>query len=76
MVGLDLTENQFDNINARVTVAANAAWLTCDAYADKKLITDKGYFMEICSGYEQFFTAQELAAAVEYVPVDEEIIEL
>jgi hypothetical protein len=75
-VGLDLTELEFDAINSRVKADCNADGFMCDNYAIKTMATDKGYWMQICEGYEKYFSQQELASAVEYVEIteNEEII--
>lgn len=77
-MGIDLIESEFDEINARITAACNADGLHCEAYAGKFCKTEKGYWMPICNGYEQYFTQEELSNQVEYVPLieTEETIEL
>ena len=74
MVGLDLTEQEFDTINQRVTAACNAAGITCEQYADKSQVTAKGFWMQVTL-FERFFTQEELNAVVPYEPL-EEVIEI
>jgi hypothetical protein len=69
--GLDLTEQEFDVINARVTQAFKADGIDGDNYATKSNRTTKGYWMQIVSGFEKYFTQEELNSAVEYIAKEE-----
>jgi hypothetical protein len=62
--GLDLTEQEFDTINARVSAAIG------ENYATKTTPTNKGYWLQIVSGYMQYFTEDEINSSVEYRPKD------
>lgn len=75
MVGLDLTEQEFDVINARVTAACNADGLQCENFAVKNCATENGFWMQV-TGFEKYFTAQELAQTIVYAPITEETIEI
>jgi hypothetical protein len=74
--GLDLTVQEFDVINARVTQAFKDDGIDGDNYATKSNRTTKGYWMQIVSGFEKYFTNEELESAVDYIPLNEETIEL
>jgi hypothetical protein len=76
MVGLDLTEAEFDLVNARVTEAIKADGAICDSYADKNCPTQKGYWLQIVSGFEKYFSVEEIADVVPYIAKEEETIEL
>jgi hypothetical protein len=71
-MGIDLTEAEFDLINQRVTQAFKADGIEGEVYANKSCPTDKGYWLQIVSGFEKYFTNQELESAVHYIPKDEE----
>jgi len=76
-MGIDLTEAQFDLINQRVTQEFKSDGIDGNIYATKSNPTEKGFWMQIVSGYEKYFTNEELDSAVEYVPLtNEETIEL
>jgi hypothetical protein len=75
-VGLDLTEAEFDLINQRITEAFKADGIDGDNYSTKSCPTQKGYWMQIVSGFEKYFTNEELESAVDYIPLNEETIEL
>jgi hypothetical protein len=62
--GLDLTEQEFDIINARISDAIK------ENYATKTTPTNKGYWLQIVSGYMQYFTEDEINSSVEYTPKD------
>jgi hypothetical protein len=75
--GLDLTEAEFDLVNAEKTAILKSRGVECEAYAGKNCPTNKGYWMQIVEGYEDIFTQEQLDSAVEYVPLtNEETIEL
>jgi hypothetical protein len=79
-VGIDLTEIEFDLRNQQITDAIrnepdfNDNLFT--TYALKNCPTQKGYWMQIVSGFEKYFTNDELESAVDYIPLNEETIEL
>jgi hypothetical protein len=77
-MGLDLTEEQFDLINARVTQAFKTDGIDAENYATKSCPTAKGYWLQIVAGCEKYFSKEELDSAVEYIPLndEEETIEL
>jgi hypothetical protein len=60
--GLDLTEQEFDLINQRVSD------LIGENYASKTSVTDKGYWLEIVPTYKEYFTETEIANAVVFTP--------
>ena len=60
--GLDLTEQEFDLINQRISNEIG------ENYASKTSITDKGYWLEIVPTYHKYFTETEIANAVVYTP--------
>jgi hypothetical protein len=62
--GLDLTEQEFDTINARVSAAIG------ENYATKTTPTNKGYWLQIVNGYNNYFTKEEINSSVEYTPKD------
>lgn len=70
MLGLDLTEAQFDIRNAEITALCNADGLPCDSYAGKTNPTIKGFWMQIVNGYEDYFTQTEITNSVEYIPLE------
>jgi hypothetical protein len=69
--GLDLTEAQFDVINARVTQAFKADGIDGEQYATKTAKTAIGYWMRIAPNFEKYFTQEELNSAVEYIAKEE-----
>ncbi len=71
-MGIDLTEAEFDLINQRVTEAFKADGIEGEVYANKSCPTDKGYWLQIVSGFEKYFTIEEIVEAVPYIPKDEE----
>lgn len=73
MVGLDVTESEFDVLNARLTADGNADGLQCISFADKSCPTVKGWWIKV-TGFEKYFTAQEIASAIPYVRIEEEVI--
>ena len=60
--GLDLTEQEFDLINQRISdeIGIN--------YATKVCQTDKGYWLQIVKGYEEYFTQDEINSAIAFIP--------
>lgn len=72
VVGLDLTEQEFDVINQRVTNAIKVDGVECETYAFKTNATMKGFWLPILEAYLKYFSVEEIADAVEYVPIDEE----
>jgi hypothetical protein len=69
------TIEEFNVVNERVTIDAKQEF-ELDVYATPLVYSD-GFFMEICQGYEKFFTTLELESSIEYVPINnEETIEL
>ncbi len=73
VVGIYLTEVEFDKRNAEITAQCNADGLECEAYASKLLTNGTEYFLTIVDGYEKYFTADEINNAVEWVaPVIEQ----
>lgn len=70
-MGIDLTEQEFDVVNLRVTAAIINDGIQ-GVYASKSNKTLKGYWMQIVEGYEKYFTEDELNSAIEYVPLVEE----
>jgi len=77
-MGLDLTESEFDLLNAEKTQQVKALGVDCDSYASKTCPTIKGFWMQIVEEYKDLFSQEEIAASIEYVPIviNEEIIEL
>jgi hypothetical protein len=79
-VGYNLTEQEFDIENARVTAEIKSELNFNDIhftqYATKNCPTEKGFWMQLVEGYEKHFVNSEYPL-VEYVPLDnEETIEL
>ena len=76
IVGLDLTEEQFDIVNAEKTAAIRNSADFDDplftSYAIKNCRTAKGFWMQIVTGYEHIFSPEQLDSAVEYVPLIEQ----
>jgi len=62
--GLDLTEQEFDIVNARISDAIG------ENYATKTTPTNKGYWLQIVNGYNNYFTKDEINSSVEYTPKD------
>jgi hypothetical protein len=62
--GLDLTEQEFDIINARISDAIK------ENYATKTTPTNKGYWLQIVNGYKNYFTEEEINSSVEYTTKD------
>jgi hypothetical protein len=60
--GLNLTEQEFDLINQRISDAIGVN------YASKSCKTDKGYWLEIVPTYNEYFTESEIANAVVFTP--------
>jgi hypothetical protein len=77
-MGLDLTEQEFDLLNAEKTQQIQALGVPCESYASKTCPTIKGFWMQIVEEYKVLFSQEQIAASVEYVPIviNEEIIEL
>ena len=67
--GLDLTEEEFDLVNAEKTAIIKSKGIECEAYAGKNCPTEKGYWLQIVEGFEDIFTEEELNKAVEYLPL-------
>lgn len=59
--GLDLTEQDFDVVNERISLQIG------ENYATKICQTDKGYWLQIVKGYEQYFTSEEINSAVAFI---------
>jgi hypothetical protein len=74
-VGLDLRESEFDLRNSQISEHIKVDFpedtLFTD-YANKNCPTEKGYWLQIVSGYEKYFTIEEIVEAVPYIPKDEE----
>jgi hypothetical protein len=68
-MGLDLTEQEFDLINARLTAAFKSDGIDGDVYDNKLCPTEKGYWLQIVSGFEKYFTKEELENQVDYIPL-------
>jgi hypothetical protein len=62
--GLDLTEQEFDLINQRISTEIG------ENYASKTTPTNKGYWLQIVNGYKNYFTKDEINSSVEYTPKD------
>jgi hypothetical protein len=79
-LGYNLTEQEFDLENARVTAEIksepNLNDLNFTSYATKNCPTEKGFWMQLVKGYEKHFINSPYPL-VEYVPLNnEETIEL
>ncbi len=75
VIGLDLTELQFDLRNAEISEQIKVDFpedTLFTAYANKNCPTEKGYWLQIVEGYEKYFTIEEKVEAVPYIPKDEE----
>jgi hypothetical protein len=68
-MGLDLTEEEFDLINAEKTAIIKSRGIECEAYASKNCPTEKGFWLQIVEGYEDIFTQEQLNKAVDYLPL-------
>ena len=68
-MGLDLTEEEFDLVNAEKTAIIKSKGIECEAYAGKNCPTEKGYWLQIVEGFEDIFTEEELNKAVDYLPL-------
>jgi hypothetical protein len=69
------TIEAFNLENERVTLEAKQEF-DLDIYATPVVYGD-GFFMQLCIGYEKFFSAQKLANVIIYVPnIENEIINL
>lgn len=71
LVGIDLTEAEFDLRNLTISIHIKSDFpddLLFKQYSDKTNPTEKGYWMQIVSGYEKYFTIGEIVDAVPYVP--------
>ena len=76
-MGLDLTEEEFDLLNAEKTQQVKALGVDCDSYASKSCPTIKGFWMQIVEEYKDIFSQEQISAAVEYVPlIQEETLEI
>jgi hypothetical protein len=76
-MGLDLTEQEFDLLNAEKTAQIKALGVDCDSYASKSCPTIKGFWMQIVEEYKDLFSQEQIAALVEYVPlIQEETLEI
>lgn len=72
MVGIDLTEIEFDLRNAEISEQIKVDFpddTLFVTYATKTCPTQKGYWMQIVSGYEKYFSVEEIADAVNYIPL-------
>jgi hypothetical protein len=69
-LGFDLTEQEFDAENARVTALFKADGIDGDTYATKSNQTDKGYWMQLVLGYEKYFLNSQYTL-VEYLPKED-----
>jgi uncharacterized protein YllA (UPF0747 family) len=78
-VGYDLTEQEFDLENARVTAEIKSDPDFNDSlftqYASKDCPTEKGYWMQLVEGYEKYFINSEYPL-VPYIPLTEETYEV
>jgi|688.fasta_scaffold90953_5 hypothetical protein len=78
-LGYDLTEIEFDLENARVTAEIIAEPdfddVNFTTYATKSSPTDKGYWMQLVSGYEKHFKNTQYPL-VPYIPLTEETYEV
>ena len=78
-VGYDLTEQEFDLENARVTAEIKSDPDFNDSlftqYASKDCPTEKGYWMQLVEGYEKYFINSEYPL-VSYIPLTEETYEV
>lgn len=74
-VGIDFTEAEFDLRNAEISEQIKVDFpedTLFTTYATKSCPTLKGYWMQVIIGYEKYFSVEEIAGAVEYVPIEEE----
>jgi hypothetical protein len=74
-MGIDLTELEFDLRNSQISEKIKVDFpedTLFTTYATKTCPTDKGYWLQIVSGYEKYFSIKEIADAVPYIPKDEE----
>jgi hypothetical protein len=79
-LGLDITEVEFeienDRINAEIISDPDFDDDNFTTYALKNCPTEKGFWMEILSGYEKYFSQAQIESGVPYTPIEEETIEL
>jgi hypothetical protein len=75
VTGFDLTEQEFDLENARVTALFKADGIDGDVYATKSCPTEKGYWMQLVEGFEKYFINTQYSL-VEYVPKEDETYEI
>lgn len=78
-VGLDLTEIEFDFRNAEISEQIKVDFpedTLFTTYAAKTCPTAKGYWMQIVSGYEKYFSVEEITTAVPYTELEEQTYEL
>lgn len=77
-MGLDLTEEEFNLLNAEKTQQIKALGIPCESYASKTCPTIKGFWMQIVEEYKDLFSQEQLDSAVEYVPLvqPEETLEI
>lgn len=70
--GLDLTEEEFDLLNAEKSEIIRSAPDFNDelftSYASKNCPTEKGFWMQIVEAYLWIFTHEEIAKSVPYLP--------
>lgn len=72
--GIDLLEDEFDLRNSEISEQVKIDFpedTLFTTYATKSCPTEKGYWMQIVSGYEKYFTEEEIADAVPYIPKEE-----
>ena len=74
VVGLDLTEQEFDLRNAEISEQIKVDFpedTLFTTYATKNCPTQKGYWLQIVSGYEKYFSVEEIVDAVPYIDNEE-----
>ena len=73
-MGIDLTELEFDLRNAEISEQIKVDFpedTLFTTYATKNCPTAKGYWLQIVSGYEKYFSVEEIADAVPYIDNEE-----
>lgn len=78
-IGIDLTESEFDLRNSEISEQIKVDYpedTLFTTYATKTCPTLKGYWMQIVSGYENYFRVEEIADAVPYIESEEETYEI
>ena len=79
VVGLDLTELEFDIRNSEISERIRVDFpedTLFTIYATKTCPTSKGYWLQIVSGYEKYFSIEEIVDAVPYTELEEQTYEL